>query len=65
MVGKIILYLVWVALILGNFYCIKNMSELNFTNWCILSVSAFGILQLVVDPLLYFILAVVMIPRQS
>ena len=59
--GKTLLLIIWVLLILGNLICLVKMRYQAFRDWCILSVSGFFAIVLIIDPILYLILACVMI----
>lgn len=41
------------------------MNEEDFKNWCILSICTFAFILLVLDPLLYWLLAIIMIKEKG
>eukprot|EP00347_Sterkiella_histriomuscorum_P015207 403357907 len=59
--GKILLLVIWTALVVANIFCLKNMNEESFLQWLVLSILTYLIFQLVVDPILYWILACCML----
>ena len=63
--GKSILVGLWCALVLANLICLVKMRESDFRDWAILSVSEFFIIMIVVDPILYLILASIMIKKEQ
>jgi hypothetical protein len=63
--GKSILVGLWCALVLANLICLVKMRESDFRDWAILSVSEFFIIMIVADPILYLILASIMIKKEQ
>ncbi len=63
--GKSILVGLWCALVLGNLICLVKMREVDFRDWAILSVLEFLSIMIVIDPLLYLILAAIMIKKED
>lgn len=64
-IGKVILLFIWTGLVVGNLFCLMNMTRDEFINWVILSLSAFAFLMLVVDSLVYWVLAVAMLDKSQ
>ncbi|CDW88880.1 UNKNOWN [Stylonychia lemnae] len=64
-IGKAMLILCWTLLIIGNIFSLKYMSQERFIEWLILSLVAFVFIQLVLDPLLYWILASIMVEKEQ
>lgn len=60
LIGKFLLLLVWIGLVVANIYCLKYMDKEKFIEWIILSVGTFLIILLLVDPLIYWFLAMIM-----
>lgn len=60
-IGKLLLLLIWVALIILNIKCLENMRMIHFYKWLELTIITFAIMLLVVDPLVYWVLAMRMI----
>ncbi len=65
LIAKIFLWLIWSGLAAGNMICIKSMYDTDFYNWIILSLSTFFGIIWIIDPVLYAILACIMIKNKD
>ncbi len=63
--GKTFLLILWVILIIANLICLVRMRYQSFRDWCILSLVGFFTLVFIIDPILYFILAAIMLKHQN
>jgi hypothetical protein len=59
--GKMVLSGLWIVLLIANLICLVRMRYQNFRDWCILSVSGYFAILFIIDPLLYLILANIML----
>jgi len=64
LIGKSLLVLVWAGLLVANMLCLTRMYDTSFSQWAILSVAAFCVMVLVIDSLLYLILACLMLKTE-
>jgi len=62
-IGKVILFFIWSGLVVGNLFCLMNMTKTDFINWVILSLIAFASILMIIDPFIYWILAVIMFSK--
>lgn len=57
LIGKGLCLALWICLIIIHVICLYNLRVHQFYNWLILSILTFAIIIVVVDPIIYFILA--------
>lgn len=59
--GKSLIFVLWLGLMAANLMCISRMATIQFKEWVLFSCVAFFGIVLIIDPLIYFILACLMI----
>lgn len=64
-IGKALIGVIWSTLIISHFIGLRLIKPSLLHYWAILSVVTYLVMLFVIDPILYVILSITMIPRDS